>query len=557
MNVLLNLMGIFHRLFRVICLTMVLLLTLSVNLNSQVFSWAKQYNYNNGPFVGKYGGIDAAGNYYAAGKDFIIKHSPAGTVIWVKQFLNFTSVNSSNQIYAIAVDAAGNVFIAGGFVGTYDFDLGPGVNNLASSGYTDGFVERLDANGNFVWAGPMGGPGVDNFSTLCLDGAGNVCLTGRYGYMGPNTSYADFDPGVGQYIINSVGNYDKFVEKLDGAGNFIWANSYGGPQVDAGGQIVADANNNIFLIGSLNGNTVLDKFDPNGNTIWTKQLLASGSCCLDIVDVSIDGSGNLLTTGTFSGTVDFDPGAAVYNLTGPDAQDLFIWKLDNSGNFVWAKRVIGGYSNAGSSITTDGTGNVYTTGFYSGTGNHDFDPGPGTFNFSGSGMFIQKLNSSGIFVWAASIAGTGSAMPTGHSIQLSTSGDIYTSINFSGSVDFNPGKAKYTLNAANGRFVVHKMTQGGGGNKAQQEEPTTEIFLPENVSVYPNPNNGKFTIQLPLLTDDASLVVTDLSGKVVLKQTIKGGPNNISIDLGTKTPGMYLIEIKDGDKRYISKLIVQ
>ena len=208
-------------------------------------------------------------------------------------------------------------------------------------------------------------------------------------------------------------------------------------------------------------------------------------------------------------------------------------------------------------MINDESCNVYTAGYHSGTGNHDFDPGPGIFNFSGSGMFIQKLNASGNFVWAGSMAGSGSAMAFGKGIRVSGSGDVFTCNTFNGTIDFDPAKTKYTLNAANGTFVVHKMTQAGGGNKAQQEEPSAEVSLPENVSVYPNPNNGKFSIQLSLLNDDASLVVTDLAGKVVLKQAIKGRQNNISIDLGTKAPGMYMIEVKDGDKRYLSKLIVQ
>ena len=372
--------------------------------------------------------------------------------------------------------------------------------------------------------------------------------------MGANTSYADFDPGVGQYLITSNGHYDKFIEKLDGNGNFLWAKSFGGPQADAGGQIAADANNDIFLCGSLNGTTVLDKFDPNGNTIWSKQLFATTGP--SIVDISIDNMGNVLSTGTFSGTYDFDPGPAVFNLTGPDMQDFFIWKLDNAGSFVWAKRVIGGGSNASSSIATDGSANVYTTGFYSGTGNHDFDPGSGTFNFSGSGMFIQKLNASGNFVWAVSMAGSGSAMAYGRAVQVNASGDVYTFNSFSGSVDFNPGRAKYTLNASNGPYVVHKMTQTGGGAFAEQTEPPLETVSRQDMSIYPNPSNGIFYIDAPAIGEKATLTIYDISGKIIQSKMFNASAKqSLQVDLTKNPKAVYLIEIRSGEQSFRTKIV--
>lgn len=518
----------------------ILLLQQSKTVSAQTFAWAKQYNLGSGPYVGKYGGMDAAGNYYAAGKDFITKHSPAGTLIWVKQFLNFTSVHYNNQFNAIAVDAAGNVFMAGSFTGTYDFDPGPGVNNLTSAstvvGGTDGFVEKLDANGNFVWAGAVGGPGGDFIYSICLDGSGNVCLTGKYGAGVNTTTYADFDPGVGQYLITSNGHYDKFIEKLDGNSNFLWAKSFGGPLSDNGLQIAADANNDIFLSGHLNGTTYLDKFDANGNTIWSKELFATTGP--SIVDISIDNMGNVLSTGTFSGTYDFDPGPGVYNITGMNGQYFFVWKLDNAGNFIWAKACTVGASMASSSIATDGTGNVYTAGYHSGTGNHDLDPGTGTFNFKGSGMFIQKLNASGNFVWALSMAGTGSAMAYGRAVQVNASGDVYTFNPFAGTVDFDPGRAKYTLNASNGPFVVHKMTQAGGGNFAKPDLIVSET-LPAGILIYPNPVVDQITIRNNNNKLPGNLVIYDAYGKMVY-QKLAGSSQ--TIDVRQLSAGVYYLK---------------
>src|SRR4030095_10209395 len=98
------------------------------------------------------------------------------------------------------------------------------------------------------------------------------------------------------------------------------------------------------------------------------------------------------TTGDFSGTADFDPGADAFNLTG-GSRDVFISKLDHSRNFAWAVQLGGLGSNVGKSIAVDGPGSVYTTGNFSGTA--DFDPGAGTFNLTSVGssdVFVSKIS---------------------------------------------------------------------------------------------------------------------------------------------------------------------
>ena len=96
-----------------------------------------------------------------------------------------------------------------------------------------------------------------------MDGAGNVYTTGWFG------GTADFDPGAGTSNLTSVGSKDIFVSKLDSAGNFVYARQLGGTQP-------GDFRN---------------------------------------IPIAVDGSGNVYTTGPFTGTVDFDPGAGTSNLT--------------------------------------------------------------------------------------------------------------------------------------------------------------------------------------------------------------------------------------------------
>ena len=129
-------------------------------------------------------------------------------------------------------------------------------------------------------------------------------------------------------------------------------------------------------------------------------------------------------------------------------------------NFRWAKQMGGtGSSGGGESITTDVVGNVYTTGFFTGT--VDFDPGPGIFNLTGGGMFVSKLDSNGNFVWAKQVAGLGSLSgPLASAITLDASGNIYTTETLFGTVDFDPGTGTYNLSSAGiCDIFVHKMSK--------------------------------------------------------------------------------------------------
>lgn len=100
----------------------------------------------------------------------------------------------------------------------------------------------------------------------------------------------------------------------------------------------------------------------DANLVWAKSI---GGTLNDIGrSIAIDVAGNVYTTGVFQGTEDFDPGPGVVNLTSVGGSDIFISKLDASGNFVWAKNIGGSSDDNGYSIAVDASGNVFTSGFF-------------------------------------------------------------------------------------------------------------------------------------------------------------------------------------------------
>ena len=310
---------------------------------------------------------------------------------------------------AIAIDAAGNVYTTGSFNGRMDFDPGAGVFNLTSAGASDIFVSKLDSAGNFVWAKRMGGTSFEEGNAIAVDAAGNVYTTGDF------YSTADFDPGAGAFNLTSAGASDIFVSKLDRAGNFVWAKRMGG--------------------------TAIDKDEGNA--------------------IAVDAAGNVYTTGDFYSAVDFDPGAGVFNLTSAGQSDIFVSKLDSSGNFVWAKRMGGTSSDFGDAIAIDDAGNVYTTGSFRGT--VDFDPGAVWFNLTSAGIrniFVSKLDDSGNFVWAKRMGGTGE--DGGNAIAVDAAGNVYTTGDFEGTADFDPGAGVFNLTSAGIRNIfVSKLDSAG------------------------------------------------------------------------------------------------
>ena len=147
-----------------------------------------------------------------------------------------------------------------------------------------------------------------------------------------------------------------------------------------------------------------DTMYAQGSLDWVQQIGDAKSEY--IISIKIDSADNVYTMGILSDTMDMDPGPDVFNLVpfgGLWDQDIYVSKLDASGNFLWAKQIGGpGYDQA-IGMDVDPAGNVYLTGGFAGTA--DFDPGLGVYSFTTSGMydvdiFICKLTSSGNFGWA-------------------------------------------------------------------------------------------------------------------------------------------------------------
>ncbi len=314
----------------------------------------------------------------------------------------------SNALYpdqgmAISVDASGNSYVTGYFYVSATF----GSTTLTSAGVHDIFVAKYNSSGIVQWAKSAGGTNTDYGYGISTDNAGNCYVTGFF-FSASSASFSGT-------TLAGAGGSDIFIAKYDPSGNVLWVKSGGGSSQDEGRAIKTDGAGNSYVTGDFGsatavfgsttitntggGDVFVAKYDPSGNVVWVKD---EGGNQGDIgYGISIDNSGNSYITGSYQS----QPTMTFYgspNITIPFilSTDIFVAKLDPSGNALWAKGEGGANTDVGFGISTDGaSGNSYVTGYFSGpsavfSGN--------TFSCLANGSanaFIAKYDASGNLSW--------------------------------------------------------------------------------------------------------------------------------------------------------------
>ncbi|MCE9529419.1 MAG: SBBP repeat-containing protein, partial [Planctomycetales bacterium] len=397
---------------------------------------------------------------------FIAKYSPTGAFLWAKQIGN-TGNDWGNDI---ALDPSGNLYVAGMFAGTVDFNPDPAVaNNRTNVGAADAFLLKLDANGNFLSVGTFGGLNGETVTAISVDSSGNVYTTGQY------NGTADFDPTLAgtSNLTSTGGTFDAFLTKISPSGSLLWARGFGGATTfgngDISNDIAVDASGNAYVTGRFRGTADMDpgpgvtsltsvgeddmyisKFDTSGNFVWVR--VQAGSAESQALGIAIDNEGNVVTTGEFQSTIDFDPGVGQVNLTAPNGfYGAFVSKLDPQGNYLWAVKLGGPSSGANAyALAIDNNGDIYTTGQFSGTG--DFDPSSFPANMTAPGsvdVYVSRLDKGGRFVDARRMGGLG--LDRGRAIAIDPlTKAIYTAGQFASTADFDPGPGTVNRTSVSG-----------------------------------------------------------------------------------------------------------
>lgn len=551
---------------------------------------------------------------------YVVKLNSSGNFIWSKK------IGGTNNEKGLDIKVSSSIFITGKYAGTVDFDPGSSAINMTSLGNNDVFVLKLDLNGNYIWIKSMGGTSEDYGNSIILDAFDNVYTTGLFN----NT--ADFNPGASVYNLVSNNIYSTFISKLDANGNFVWAKSVTGTgSQNIGTSLAIDTTGNLFIAGYFNGtfdfdsgagtynitsapsggnNAFILKLNINGDFVWAKNLTGYSSTGFN--SISINKKGYLFLTSSFNGSVDFDPSASVYSLTSSGTWDSYVTKLNNNGNFIWAKKFNGASNdvNMAKSIALDDNGDIFTTGDFSGT--TDFDPTPNTVNLTSIGFYdtyVVKLSSctnlssvknvttcvnyispSGNYTWTtsgtyhdtiASAFGCDSTITVNLTFDNSsafayTTNNMVATFSITGTGcntflwDFGNGNTS----SINPNPVITYASPGTYGVCLQcNGQPTNcvkciNITVPSNTGsgvgieehqnqtddlFSPNPTNEIIHIKANQIVNKGTIEIVNLQGQTIYKS------NKIEeqINLSNQAKGVYFIQLVTEQNTFTKKIILQ
>ena len=423
-------------------------------------------------------------------------------------------------IYVIAYDSAGNSSQSPSF----------------TIPQSDPCISATSANSNTSSSGfllTFGGSGIEtDIAGIAVDSSDNIYITGTS--LGTNVYGANVTSGT---------NDDIFVAKLNSSGEVQWVYTAGGTGRDRGRKIALDSSGNIYVVGyyrnvvdfgggneTSNGNwdAFLLKLNNSGTFQWVKSF---GDTLNDLGrDVVVDSNDNVYMLGDFRGTVTFPSIASRI----ASSADMFVLKVNSSGDNV---RLYTGASTSGDesarAMAIDSSDNLYITGSFSGTMNFG-DGNNVTASFSHD-LFIVKLNSDLQFqnIYLSSI----STAQKAKGIAVDSSGNIYATGNFNGTVDFGGG----LLNRSSQDIYLLKLDSNFTfqwvktfSDTNQQSDPAmgTAIAIDEDGNVYSGGGIGD-TIRIGDLSLDgannrAYILKHDSSGNLLWSKTFGGGTADAS-----------------------------
>lgn len=373
---------------------------------------------------------------------------------------------------AQAMDAAGNVYLAGTFDQAADFDPGPGTTPwmVPQGSGSDEYLAKYTPDGALVWAKRFGGSGGDApVKGLTVDGSGNVFVTGSF------TGTADFG-GVSLAATNSNGN--AYVLKLDAAtGATAWVRGAGGTGSSYAWGVAVDGDS-VYCTGGFSGTADFDrsasyadnhdvlksagagKTPPSDALVWRLRTDGSFVSAWGIGGTGSDSArglavagGSILVEGVFSGTADFDPGPATVSRTSVNGYaDMFLTRYtpNTTGGLTlnWVQTVGGSQAMSASAKIVADTTSVYVPGSYSGT--IDFDRNNGTSTArdtltsqgGSQDVFVARYDlASGSLTWVRGIGGSSYNDSAGSAVVLTDTGMVCIGGVFGGTVDFDPARA--------------------------------------------------------------------------------------------------------------------
>jgi hypothetical protein len=346
---------------------------------------------------------------------------------WTKTIGNDLSNNGGNFIgsdgLAVAHDSNNNIYTFGFFSGTFNFDPTGGMDsktshNNSNFGY-DIFLTKTNADGSYAWTYTVGGTDRVDASSIDVDSNNNVYLSGSF------LGTANFDPtgGIDNKTAVSESNGDVFLTKINANNSYGWTD-------------------------------VMNSADNNSWNVMPR--------------ITHDTANNIYLTGSFFGTVNFDPTGGMDSKT--TSGGAFLTKINANNSYGWTDIIAdGNYSDY--SVKVDTSGNIFWAGNF--VDPVDFDPTSGVNNKEcandGSGdvcMFLTKINSDNSYAWTDTTTNVddGNYNKIGvKGLAIDSSNNIYLAGCFVRTINFNftGGGSADTINGGYYTIFLTKINSDG------------------------------------------------------------------------------------------------
>ena len=552
---------------KIICLVIYISLFCVCNLKAQSWAWEVQ-GYSNfvAPNEGWSIAIDKQNNFYEEGdfwdslrfdhitlrsigsySNYLVKFDSNGGVLWAKQSTGSSSFLAGT---GVATDDSSNSYVCGYFNGNISF----GLFNLNSVyGNYDIYLVKYSPSGNVMWAKQSSIPNghcSGEPSSVAVDDSGNVIVTGYY------EDTISFGPYTFTCAIQNV-----FLAKYSSNGILRWGTAPTQPSIycSANASAVAtDLSGNSFITGiiadtlSFGANSVhsnansfnifIAKYDNNGNPIWAKQgIQPSSTSSAQGGAIGTDRQGNIYASGSFTDTTTVGSFMLSQGINAPP-YNVFIAKYDPNGNVVWATQshtLDSTYWNM-YAIAIDKNKSIYITG---GTPNpYGYYPkmkfGNDTLstNTYEDPSFIEVIDSSGIPTCGSMLSSGGD---DNNGIAVSLTGKfIFFGGDLMDTVRFGPRLLGDTDAGPEYSFVARWLPCGESTAGISNYENTDPV-----VKIFPNPNNGRFTIKSSVVSDQLSVVVYNILGEKVYSNSFTMNNSPFAIDMSSQPNGIYLYRV--------------
>lgn len=526
-----------------------------------VQSWAVRYNgTGNGADQATAIELDGSGNVYVTGYSIgsgstldiaTVKYSSAGSQLWAVRYNG--PGNGDDRAEGIAVDASGNVYVAG-------YITCPGTGE-------DYATIKYDASGNLQWIAGYNGPGngSDRAAAIAVDAAGNVYVTGRsWGGWGTGIDYATVAYGP--------------------SGSQLWVSRYGSEnQTDEACAIETDPSGGVRVAGSSTWYSyggipstidyVTIRYGADGSTLWVARHNGSAGLADEANDMAFNPAGQVVVTG----------GSHCLSGSG-ETQDFATIAYDDNGDTQWLATYngpVGSASDEAFAVAVPAAGGACVAGASIGEyWNYDYATvmyGPG-----GAQQWVARYNGPGNSVDEARdvvLDGSGNAYVTGISTGSGTSGDYATlmygssgalqwSIRYDGPEHAEDCAAAIAVDAAGNVYVTGYSPGSGTGDDyttikyvqttgIEEEEGTPALTL----SVVNNPASAGTRVSLAVAArgvPGCRVEAFDVDGRLVARLHDGPAPSGGEIvwDAGHVPAGVYIIRATSGSLESTARLVL-